>query len=734
MTRLTVVVALTLSLLLGWVTAGTSVAQTVGSDVPADVVSLDFVTQTPGTTDTPETVIFRVGDAPGVTEVGVRVRLFEPATTRQDLWLAATRHPPTTESHSWFAGNLDLSVVAGTEVMVSVAISPNPDASEASETDAPTPADSEDISDEISLSGIRPAYIELFDIEEDSVIATLRTFLTPPAQTVESTGERMLVAGVVDLRLPPSHLADGGAGFEAQTLNDLLQAARSLSTDSGVPLPIQINPETLDALTLIGDDTTASVLTATLARHELVALPWTTLTVNAWVDVDRSGVVVDGLRRGYDSLTRAGLSSTNVIGLEATPSSAALASLGKLDTGPPDLLINPLQPQPTDLDIELLRDLATKPSATHLAAEVFEIDDASRVPVVHVDTFLSQLLHRDDPELARQWAISELWRLAIVDSQATIVIGAGPANLTELLALLESLHAPVQTADTIQTLRTAQLSEVFERARANTPTALELSDGDMTHESETPLFSATSLSECCDLTPADADAFSQYLEQRQRIEARLDAYEALVFQPNANPQTQPAVLLQTLVAVSASAYFNLAERSGLLDAVDQQITQLIGGIDFVNRGRVTITESPAHVPLTLLNNRPEAVTVALTLDSERARFAPQTSRIVTLQPGRNDLSIMVAANSGSVDAELIITTPDPDRAIVLSSGVLQLRRLDVSGIGLGATVCGGVALAAWWLRSLQRRRSCVASDDTGTVTQHELPLSGGTQHTEGIGR
>ena len=209
---------------------------------------------------------------------------------------------------------------------------------------------------------------------------------------------------------------------------------------------------------------------------------------------------------------------------------------------------------------------------------------------------------------------------------------------------------------------------------------------------------------------SDPGDFGLYLARRVQVEQRLEAYEALLGRDPA-----PAELLRTLLAVSAGQYLTTGERAAFLDAVDQQVTQGATGVEFVGRGPITATEHRADLPVTLVNDRPMPVTVALELASDGLDATGAARPVFTLAPGRNDLSVPVeAAASGRASVQVTVTTPDQAGAITLAAGTLSVRFADAGGAGRLILVWAAVALAAWWLHT-RRRRARVADGGGGTV-------------------
>ena len=133
------------------------------------------------------------------------------------------------------------------------------------------------------------------------------------AQTDDEAPTPLTVAVVLDLRLPPSHLPDGGAAVDEALLDRLLGLAEVLIERRDVPLSVVVSPETLDALALVGDDASLAVLQAALRDRQLLAATWTSLNLHNWSRTARADVVLDGLRRSTEALRWAGLEAGTVM-------------------------------------------------------------------------------------------------------------------------------------------------------------------------------------------------------------------------------------------------------------------------------------------------------------------------------------------------------------------------------------------------------------------------------------
>ena len=658
-----------------WVASTTQAdAQTAGEELTpqaiVDLAGVDLIGQTAATPSSPAVIHLRVADELSTTDL--RARLYAPVTTRAELLASLYGPPPTSMISEWIVE--DPRIVASDDegVVLSVPIQP-PD---------------EGLAGPMILNDGRPLPLRLEVVDADgAVVGGLTTFLTPGADAAAGNAEpALMVAPVLDLRLPPSHVADGGAATDGASLSRVLGLAEVLIERPGVPLSVVMSPETLDALALIGDDTSVAVLHTALRDRQLLATTWTSLDIYELTRAVRVDIVLDGLRRSAEALRWAGLEASTVMHFEYPLTVRAVRAITEPTAGVSAFVTNALP-----------EDSGPFPPVTLLTDS-----SVGSHPLVQADPVLAAMLQFPDSELGMQWARAELLRMAAAGTPKAAVVVV-PAHLDPLLDWQgEDPDRDGRAVTAIEPTTLAMLLDTITGHPALRPATV-----DDVLAQEPPVGSVAIAGAGRRSDPGD---YGLYLARLAQVEQRLVAYESFLGNDPAL-----AASLRTLLAVSASRHLTTGERREFLNAVDQQVTQGTTGVEFMARGPITFTERNADLPVTLVNNRDAPATVVLELSSDRINLTHEERPVFTLEPGRNDLTVPVeAAASGRTSVRVTVTTPDPAGAITITTGTFSVRFTDAEGLGLLILVWAAAALAAWWLQTL-RRRSRDVDSASGTV-------------------
>ncbi|MCY4425037.1 MAG: DUF6049 family protein [Acidimicrobiaceae bacterium] len=653
------------------VTAVDSTGAVLTAEAIVDMMGFDLIGQTAATSTSPPIIHVRVAEELSRARL-LRARLYAPVTTRADLLASVYGpydSPPTPLISEWIVEDPLMLGRDDQGFIFSVSIQP-PDV---------------DLAGPAILGDGRPLPLRLEAVDADgAVVGALVTFLTPGADAVvDAPPLPLTVAVVLDLRLPPSHLADGGATVGEDRLDRVVGLAEVLIERQGVPLSVVVSPETLDALALIGDDTSVAALRTALQGRQLLTTTWTGLNLFDWTWAVRLDVVVDGLRRGAEALRWAGLEASTVMHVDHPLTLRTVRAVTEAAAGPVAFMVDgdPGRDGPV-APVTLVADPAE--SGNHLAAQA--------------DPLLGAMLKYPDPELGAQWALAELSRMAAAGTAGAVVVSAAadPGR--------DTFHRDPPYRRASSSFEPAALELLLDGIDASPSLRPATVDDVLAHQAPVGTYDPALAGRRRD--PGD---FNLYLARRVQVEHLLEAYESFL---SDDPfLTAP---LRTLLAVSAGQHLTTGERTGFLDAVDRAVAQGTTGVEFLGRGPITVTERRAELPVTLVNNRSAPVTVALELASEEVDLAGDGRPVLTLQPGRNDLTVPVeASESGRTDIRVTVTTPDESGIIVLTTGTFSVRFTDADGLGFLILVLAAAVLAAWWLHTLRRRS---ADADMGGAT------------------
>ena len=486
--------------------------------------------------------------------------------------------------------------------------------------------------------------------------------------------EPMPVALVIDLEAPVAYSPDAGTRIDPDGLSRALAAAEAMAGWSEIPVTVEIDPQIFDALGQLGETAAIASLQAAAAGNETLLAPWTPLDVAGWVAAGRADVVSDGFARARAALEAVGIEPGAVsrVGPDRPAATAAWLASAVGATG-------------------FVIDSGSLDSASSASGPQFVAGPgSSRLHAVKADPALAALLAssdagtsgagtsgagtsspetgQDDLELRVHQFLAELWRMALASESGPIVILPPSLDGPVVEAVLAGIGA--ESTALLQPVTTGALLAALSPDQAIKPDE-----------------------------PAEAEAApAAGAERRAEAEQRLRAYESLVA-----PADAAAAFLRDLVAASADRRLDDAGRAELLDAVEQRAAAGMGGIELMDRGRITITGRSADLPLTLVNGQPLSVTVALELASDEVGFPQGRRQLAPLEPGRNEVLIRIETASAG-DSAVGVTVATPEGGMVLDRGTARMRSVGRTGWGLMILAAAGAGLAAWWARTIRRAR------------------------------
>ena len=476
--------------------------------------------------------------------------------------------------------------------------------------------------------------------------------------------EPMPVALVIDLEAPVAYSPDAGTRIDPDGLSRALAAAEALAGRPEIPVTVEIDPQIFDALGQLGETAAIDALQAAASGREALLAPWAPLDVAGWVAAGRADVVLDGFARARAALEAVGIEPGAVSRVGPDRPAATAAWLASA-VGAAGFVI----------------DSGSSDSASSASGPQFVAGPgSSRLPAAEADPALAALLAssgagtsgpeagQGDVEQRVQHFLAELWRMALAGESGPIVILPPSLDGPVVEAVLAGIGA--ESTALLQPVTTGALLAALS---PDQPLKPDEPDG-------------------AEAAPAAG------AERRAEVEQRLRAYESLVA-----PDDSAAAFLRDLVAASADRRLNDAGLAELLDAVEQRAAAGMGGIELMDRGRITITGRSADLPLTLVNGQPLPVTVALELASEEIGFPQGRRQLAPLEPGRNEVLVRIEARSAG-DSAVGVTVATPEGGIVLDRGTARMRTVGRTGWGLMILAAAGAGLAAWWARTIRRAR------------------------------
>ena len=380
-----------------WAVTGTQAgAQTGDEDLTrqaiVDFIGVDLINQIPATASSPAVVVVRLRAE--LADADLRARLHAPVTTRAELIASLVGPAATPLVASWMID--DASQVAADDegILLSVPIV--------------VPEGALSANPAIAADG-RPLPLHLELVAPDgTVLGVLTTFLTPVGG-LAPPGTELTVALVLDLRLPPSHTADGGADPDWDELGRVLELAEVLIDRDRVPLTIEISSETLDALSLIGDDSSLAVLGLALEGKQILTSPWTSLNIEAWIRAGRADIVFDGLQRSSEALRWVGAEASAPMRFANPPTPQAVTAVTEPAAGVSGFVVSGLPAADGGPPPPVTR-VTDASGGSHLMAQS--------------DPLLEAMLRRADPELGAQWVLAELSRMAAEGTNDAVVVSA----------------------------------------------------------------------------------------------------------------------------------------------------------------------------------------------------------------------------------------------------------------------------------------------------------------------
>src|ERR1039458_9339884 len=127
------------------------------------------------------------------------------------------------------------------------------------------------------------------------------------------------------------------------------------------------------------------------------------------------------------------------------------------------------------------------------------------------------------------------------------------------------------------------------------------------------------------------------------------------------------------------------------------------GFFHIDNGSITLTESTASLPVTVLSNAPYTIAATLRLTSRHLVFPNGGSIKIRLPQSVRSWRVTARALT-SGDLPLTATLISPDGRLVITRSQIVVRATPTSIVGIALTIGAILVLALWWVRTSRRRR------------------------------
>ncbi len=495
-----------------------------------------------------------------------------------------------------------------------------------------------------------------------------------------SVGQPLDVAWVWPLTAAPAYLPDGEPDPAVVTAlrpgGRLGRQATALGNHTDIPLTLAPSPETLDSwntLTREMPDLAAGlapILGAGSARQVLTG-PYVQLQLPSLLAEGFHEALLSERIAGLDTLQR--LYASRLDQRTAVPGPLDAASLAYLrDRGVDRVIVEESALVPTS---------ASRTPATPFVIETSTGGAALQVSAVASDAGLARLLTTDEPPALR--AAHVLAGLAFVqreipNSAPRGVVLLNPAGWEAPADLLDALLTGLKDNPL---LRPVTVDQLFG----------EVSD---------TLANGTVITR--DLAPAAATAAPITLGQYNDAARQRSSLESLLGTEDERVARAKHTLLAVLSAELANPDGRMRARRQL-SAIGTDLGAFLAQIRVPTNSTITITSSRAEIPISLLNETGQRVTVQVRLQSDKLLFPEGAEREVVLNPRNSTVRFAVETRSAGT-FPIVVTLSSADGGYVIQESRMKVRSTFVSGVGIFLTVGAISFLALWWGNDIRRRR------------------------------
>jgi hypothetical protein len=500
--------------------------------------------------------------------------------------------------------------------------------------------------------------------------ATLDSFVTHLVRLPSDPDVTPLsVAWVQPVGAAPALQPDGSSSLDPAERDDLADVIRTLDANAGLPLTLDVTPETAAAL----DADDLDRLKGSLTGDELLASPYVDVDPSALVGAGRGDDLPVQRQYGEDTLfdvlgDRGEPRSWSATRTLTEPALSRLRTLGVTRVVVPESSLTPL-----DDDFTRGRAL-TQPF--DLSAGADEVVRATSVD----PGLLAHFRNRGDQVLLAHRLLADLAVLFFdMPGSARGIVVRPPDGWQANEAFLDVVLGGLGDASI---LRPITLERYFD-------------DVQPLEDDDEPIVRTVSSTATASGLPA------------ARLADAHGALDELVSLAGATSDLAASVRTQLLV--SESSRLSAADRNALLTGITDTRDRVRGRLELPNDRTYRLTAREGTLPLTIVNRNEFPVHARLQLSSDKLEFTQvkggdrtRQSIDLDLPPGNHTLTVPVQARaSGTFNLRAVLFAPDGAQ---LRTSRLTIRSTVFSGVGIILSIGAALFLLAWWAKHWRTSR------------------------------
>jgi Family of unknown function (DUF6049) len=470
------------------------------------------------------------------------------------------------------------------------------------------------------------------------------------------------------------------------------QELADLRAASGVPVTLQVVPQTVQALAASSSSTARqafddlATLAATPTVHEIPA--------NSYVSVDLSALAAGGL--------------TSELVAQLTRGSEVLGALGiHLQAGPGVGGAGTW--------------IATSPNGPSLGAGLSAIGADH---VVVSDTDLASASENNNETWSQPFGLSlpkgVTVTAAAADSELTSDFTAGPADpvlaASDLLADLAFVHYEAPNASAQRGLVAAPPADwnVDPTFVATLLAGLSVNPNvqpvtlDSFFSSVPEGGNGAPTTRHLNDTATGSTLSGPLVAQLAQGRERLAAFSSAVVKSAAG--TAELTLLEELLLTAESSDLRTGAQAGAVANFERALGTQLDQVQLAADRTITLTARTAPIPITIVSSAPYVLEGTLSLVSDKLTFPSGNTQTMVLNHNTNAARLVVQARTtGDLPLHVILSTPQGGLTIV--SGQVTVRSTASSLAGIVLTLVAAAVLGAWWIRTWRRSRRTRHAED-----------------------